>query len=241
MSEKYAPLRQTVDELSALRGEVAVLRAAVATQSTQIQQIQQQLSGVGLATPKSATKIRRHRDAQSAWQTNLVLVVATVKGRLPARALNSWARNTSTSTTVVYQRLDPSSPHYSSNVAFEAGVHIQFIVDHYDDLPNQTAFLQDHPDRHTPQLSSWLKCLRPDASYAPLILRREVRLGVDLWHRCCGVAALVEQCWRDSLDAFSLSWLLPDKVLRVRGWRLGYGMPLGLWLGMASTSLTGHA
>ena len=147
MADLYAPLHQTVDELSALRGEVAVLRATVAKQSTQIQQLAQQFGG---HHTKQNTKSMPQQSVSevSAWRTNLVLVVATVKGRLSPRALHTWARNTSSSTTIVYQRLDPSSPNYSPNIAFEAGVHIQFIFDYYDNLPNQTAFLQDHPDRH---------------------------------------------------------------------------------------------
>jgi len=208
MADLYAPLHQTVDELSALRGEVAVLRATVAKQSTQIQQLAQQFGGHHIGP--SAKLPQQPVSEVSAWRTNLVLVVATVKGRLSPRALHTWARNTSSSTTIIYQRLDPSSPNYSPNLAFEAGVHIQFIFDYYDNLPNQTAFLQDHPDRHTPQLASWLACLRPDASYAPLVKRREIHSGVNLWHRCCRAAAVVEQCWRDSLDVFQLGWLLPD-------------------------------
>ena len=38
----------------------------------------------------------------------------------------------------VYQRIDPKLPKYSLNVGYEAAVHIRFIVEHYDVLPNVT-------------------------------------------------------------------------------------------------------
>ena len=48
----------------------------------------------------------------------------------------SWAVNTSRTTVLLYQRLYQNRPHYVKNVAYEAGVHIDFILRHYDNLPH---------------------------------------------------------------------------------------------------------
>ena len=95
-----------------------------------------------------------------------MLVAATVSGKLKGGDL-AWGRNTSNATVVLYQRVDPSAPHYSPNLAYEAGVHIQFIAEYYDDLPNQTVFLQEGITHHNAHFVPWLKCLRPEAHYTP--------------------------------------------------------------------------
>lgn len=74
------------------------------------------------------------------WRTHAVLVVATWNGtfhhRADTGALNKF-------TTVLYQRADPLRPHYSPNFGFEGGVFLQFMLEHYSNLPNQTIFIQD--------------------------------------------------------------------------------------------------
>ena len=37
-------------------------------------------------------------------------------------------------------------------------MHVQFILEFYHDLPNQTLFLQEGPAAHNPQWRAWLPC-----------------------------------------------------------------------------------
>ena len=126
-----------------------------------------------------------------------------------------WWRNTSNLTFVTYQRQNASLPNYSPNFGFEAGVIVQFIVDHYHALPDITVFIQDRPEQHNPHWLAWTRCLRPNVTYAPLTNARMSRLyranaqtnkGTDVDD------AIVEQCWRDMLDAFGVALLLPREM-----------------------------
>ena len=118
----------------------------------------------------------------SSWPTRLVVVVASLRGRSGAGNGRQAARleqhsgrslafraNTSTFTFVVYQRLDPTAPNYCPNHAHEAGVYIQFVLDHYDHLPYQTIFVQDHFADHNPDLLGWARCVKPVRARARLL------------------------------------------------------------------------
>ena len=166
------------------------------------------------------------------WPTRIVVVVASLSGR-PAtqRGQRSLAaqHNTSSFTFVVYQRLDPTAPNYSPNHAHEAGVYIQFILEHYDHLPQQTLFAQDMYADHNPELLGWAACTKPDAAYSPMTAVRLLRRGLIEWKLASnltkvsmpGLEAIVEQCWRNFLDVFGKSRLLPPQVTPTVGYYQG--------------------
>ena len=84
------------------------------------------------------------------WPTRIVAVVAAYD-----RPRQQF-QNSSTVTFVIYQRLRPSEPNYSPNIGAEGGVHIQFILDHYNDLPLQTVFMNDD---HNRRIVDWMEGL----------------------------------------------------------------------------------
>lgn len=168
--------------------------------------------------------------SSSYWPTKLVFVLSSWNGtlRIPDQTRSktwrtthdprNWCRNTSERTFIVYQRVDPNRPFYSANFGFEAGVVVQFIVDHYHRLPDVTVFMQDRPEQHNPQWQQWATCLLPNVSYAPMTHARLARLyranaqtdpGTD------ADDALVEQCWRNFLDAFNTPLLMPREAPHV--------------------------
>ena len=214
-AELWADRRSTQNSLHALRAELASLRETVAAHTAEIDRLKgsstSQLAGSSAPLASSSTQFR--------WPTPVVLVVATLDGTLKTgpRGFNvSWAVNTSRTTVLLYQRLYQNRPHYVKNVAYEAGVHIDFILRHYDNLPNVTVFMQADALRHNAFSFSWLRCVREDDApgmYAPLTKVRSTRKDFSIWEECCGGAAVVEQCWRDVLDATGYGWLLADREL----------------------------
>ena len=78
--------------------------------------------------------------ARSQWSTPVVVVPAHYRewGRTPpwATKLPPWA------SLYIYQRTKKGAPRYSPNYGYEAGVHLQFISEHYDDLPELVVFTQ---------------------------------------------------------------------------------------------------
>ena len=142
--------------------------------------------------------------SSSRWKTPLVVVVASYDG-ICSNA--PWLVNTTQVTFVVYQRKFPRRPNYVPNIGFEGGVYIRFVLDNYDDLPNQTAFVQEQAEMHNRAWLEWTSCLLPNASYTPLVYVRvknnDFRLVKDGYH------AIAEQCWRNFIHAFGKSSLLP--------------------------------
>ena len=136
------------------------------------------------------------RPSASRWPTRIVAVIAA-HGRPRQHFPNS-----SQVTFIVYQRRWPAEPFYSPNIGFEGGVHIQFIYEHYDDLPDQTVFLTDDTSSHNSKAVHWLGCLRPEANYAPFTLIRLKQKGLYTPGEGHRRAAVVEQCWRNVLDVF---------------------------------------
>ena len=59
---------------------------------------------------------------------------------------------------------------------FEAGVIVQFVLDHYYALPDVSIFMQDRPEQHNPHWLHWSQCLRHNISYAPMTNARMARL-----------------------------------------------------------------
>jgi len=145
----------------------------------------------------------------SKWPTPLVIVVASVSGKV------SWVEKDDAqiaklnASIVVYQRLNSSAHSFSPNRGFEAGVYLNFIVDHYSHLPEHTAFVQSNPFPHSPSWLPYLRCRRPDVGFASLVPRWIERdLGKD---RLGGHGAVAEQCYRNLLDDFGASDLLPPR------------------------------
>uniref|UniRef100_A0A7S3ASZ9 Uncharacterized protein n=1 Tax=Haptolina ericina TaxID=156174 RepID=A0A7S3ASZ9_9EUKA len=200
---QWAERRSTEHSIFALREELSTLRQQV-----------EQLSLIvhGRTAPKaSPLRVLDGRVHQTQWTTPVVLVVTTLNGTV-ADKHPSW-QNTSQATVLIFQRLRPDAPNYVVNLAYEAGVHIKFLVDNYDDLPNVTVFLQADARRHNRKVFEWLHCLRTNATqpaYAPLMDRRWIRRDMRVWDDCCDGAAVVEQCWRDVLAVVGLGGLLPD-------------------------------
>ena len=126
--------------------------------------------------------VRVMNASSSYWPTRLVVVVASLRGRYPGMRAShrslAFRPNTSTFTFVVYQRLDPTAPNFCPNHAHEAGVYIQFILDHYDHLPHHTVFVQDHFADHNPDMLGWASCVKPvrirPASLCPTLRARIV-------------------------------------------------------------------
>lgn len=160
----------------------------------------------------------------SAWPTRIVVVLATYTGTpsMPDpirgskwRKLHSpvaWWYNTSNLTFVTYQRQNASLPNYSPNYGFEAGVIVQFVVEHFDNLPDITIFMQDRPEQHNPHWLAWTECLRPNVTYAPMTnarMSRLMRANAQTDRGTEADDAIVEQCWRNMLDAFNSPLLLP--------------------------------
>lgn len=96
---------------------------------------------------------------------------------------------------VLYQRSNSSMPNYAPNVAYEAGVYLQFVRDFYHDLPDVTAFVQAHAEEHSPNFLCMLECVSTgSASYISLNSFMIHQRSTALWRRFY-YAAWVEQCW----------------------------------------------
>jgi hypothetical protein len=103
-------------------------------------------------------------------------------------------------------------PNFAYNFGTEGGVFLRFIVDFYHDLPDVTVFLHGgNPADHNPRVWDLVRCLRPDATFAPLndvfVHNRSVAefsfYGWSVW---------LEQCWRDFLAAFNVTVLPRQRV-----------------------------
>jgi len=149
--------------------------------------------------------------SQSRWTTDMVVVVAAFNEYDPLD-LPRWMRHDKHVTFYVYQRHNASLPHYSPNLGWEGGVYIQFVLEHYEDLPKQIAFVQAHPEEHNPDWRKWLGCVRPDAAWATLNPLYIVRPWTYFARRHGDVVPLVEQCWRNTLAAFGLRELLASRA-----------------------------
>ena len=85
------------------------------------------------------------------WPTSVVVVPAVYDEWDPAEGsedvssgIPEWAtpsKKDSYSMAPLYQRRFDSEPNFVPNKAYETGAFIKFVVDHYDDLPEVTAFV----------------------------------------------------------------------------------------------------
>ena len=172
------------------------------------------------------------------WPTRIVAVVAAYD-----RPRQQF-QNSSTVTFVIYQRLRPAEPNYSPNIGAEGGVHIQFILDHYNDLPLQTVFMTDDHNRHNHRIVDWMACLKPEVNYVPFTMNRLRQTGPWMGE-AAPRAALVEQCWRNILDVFgaSAAAVEPRVPPRVAYYQGSYFMAsrAQLWRHPRSTYARAHA
>ena len=154
----------------------------------------------------AAAAAAKRRQGTSQWSTPVVVVPAHYRewGRTPpwATKLPPWA------SLYIYQRTKKGAPRYSPNYGYEAGVHLQFISEHYDDLPELVVFTQAKPTQHNPLFWDTLKCLNSRTNYTSLNWNYQTR-GTTYWRKFA-LQGVVEQCWRDVLDAFGVR--LPSKV-----------------------------
>ena len=124
------------------------------------------------------------------WPKNTLVVIPTIWKEIDWTNRSSWPvwlRNGlgwSNSTTHsyhihLYQRIDPNSTYpydwpYSVNVHEETGIILQFIRDHYFDLPDKMLFMHGKPYVHTSHnpVQSAL-CIRDDVHFASINDERE--------------------------------------------------------------------
>ncbi len=98
-----------------------------------------------------------------------VVVLAGQKGGNSAKS--KWATDPVIAqrhnfTLVSYQKSNSNaSNYYSYHHGGETGVHLKYIVDHYDDFPDVAIFA--HPKQHEHQTNwlSMLECISPNANW----------------------------------------------------------------------------
>jgi len=104
--------------------------------------------------------------------------------------------------TCVYQRHNANESDYVPNRAYEAGVYLRYIVDHYEDLSDVTVFVQEDA---LPEVGRYTSCLRVDKDWgwAPIggaQGRFVASRGLEAW----GYAPAVHACWQNLAAAFGV-------------------------------------
>ena len=90
--------------------------------------------------PREAECVYGAANGTHAWNTSLVVVPAVYREwGYPVRPPHWLAAQ---ALVYQYQRLNASAKCFAENVAFESGVYLRFIVDHYHALPAHTVFAQ---------------------------------------------------------------------------------------------------
>ena len=158
--------------------------------------------------------------APSKWPTPVVIIPAHYKSWHGPRP--PWeSQLPSFASLFIYQRVDPEKPNYVFNGApsggwgggYEAGVHLHFLAQHYDNLPDVMIFTQDMPAEHSANFFPWLRCLKPETltftSFSDIFIQDRV---TSKWrHKSKNLGAVVEQCWRNMLNAFHLGELVKPR------------------------------
>lgn len=141
------------------------------------------------------------RAKNASWPTPVVVVPAVYR---EWRGAPPWAdKLPRTASVFAYQRLDPAAPRYCPNYGFEAGVHLRFIVDHYDCLPDVALFTQANPTEHARNFFKEVRCLDANVTYRSVNSNFMAR-GTSYWRRR-HLDGVVEQCWRDVLRVFGVA------------------------------------
>lgn len=99
----------------------------------------------------------------------------------------------------LYQKLDPSKERYMEcNRGAENAVYYEYIVSHYENLPEMMIFTHGRPFEHSKNLFDYVKCIAPNATYHSLNL--EMYKCVSVWNGVWARYAIwLEQCFRDVL------------------------------------------
>lgn len=129
-----------------------------------------------------------------------------------------WARNVTLMnefnySVFLYQKKDPSLPHYiSTNRGRENSVYYRYIVDHYDNFPDVAVFVHGRPYAHSPRFIDLVGCISPNASYLS-INNEYLTRNTNYWARVYHADLWIEQCFRDAL---SVAWNLSVSQLSVQ-------------------------
>ena len=78
------------------------------------------------------------------WDTPVITSGSPKETKTKTSAVPDWAapgEQSAYSVSELYQRRDEDAPGFVPNRAYETGVFLKFVVDHYDDLPEVTAFV----------------------------------------------------------------------------------------------------
>lgn len=167
----------------------------------------------GVAACANASAATSTLEATPPWRRPIVVVPSVFdewQSSLPV-----WACPNATSRYAVawplYQRKQPLAPRFVPNHAYEAGVYLKFVVDHYEQgLPDVMVFLQADAQRKIADLRQRIDSLRVNAvrsvGYLPLNGRAFrgggpaglVRNRSTRFWRSFGepVSEAVARCWR---------------------------------------------
>lgn len=142
------------------------------------------------------------RASNSTWQTSTVIVPALWHEW--DNGWPQWVFDNSSWAVFLYQRHDPAAPLYVPNFGYEGCIYLRFIVDHYDDLPNRTVFIQADLDPHGEWLD-WVRCLPESTPFVQLPVGGFIPdRSVDFFKPFVPHPFLIEECWRDLLGAFGI-------------------------------------
>jgi len=133
-----------------------------------------------------------------------VLVPASYKefdGGLPYWVTDNATLSKYNYTVIVYQKRDPSQPHYlAKNRGCENGIIYKYIVDYYDNLPDVTIFTHADPGHHGTYnwLEGYAGCVSPNATFMSINLKKKIcRSSWNGYWAKYGI--WLEQCMRDVL------------------------------------------
>jgi len=164
-------------------------------------------SAVVDAVPSAMAHLTNRTNGMRPWASSTVLVIAHWKEDL------KWTERPELAgfPKVVYQRHRVEKDLYSPNVGFEAGIYLQFIVEHYWNLPEQVFFLQADVESHLdlPSLGETARCVRAGAvpffslSTHPMISRRNLARYTGA-HPPERVAAFIDELPRCAKKLLSL-------------------------------------
>lgn len=69
----------------------------------------------------------------------------------------------------MYQNSHPDKPNYlTSFQGTEGGIHLRYVVEHYDDFPDVAIFVGSDPEARQPAWPQLLGCIHPNASYVSI-------------------------------------------------------------------------
>ena len=103
--------------------------------------------------------LQAEHDPRTPWRAPVAVVVAHYDEWDALPEMPVWANNSKDprefpdaprargyTVAPMYQRRRPENPGYVPNHGYEGGVYLKFVVDHYDNLPDVTVFMQADAD-----------------------------------------------------------------------------------------------